>query len=136
MEFRSFIFNRKLTGITQYNPYVYFPHIEKNKKEISEQISKFLYKQVIDNSVIDIPNFIVDLVITIDGKVKIVEINPLAEFAGTCLFTWENDRHIITGDGNHVEFRVVTKVNEIAEKEMSSDWKNAFAKLEKIYLTK
>ncbi|KAG2394266.1 hypothetical protein C9374_004030 [Naegleria lovaniensis] len=136
MEFRSFVFNRKLTGITQYNPYVYFPHIEKNKQEIHEQISTFLNEQVIGNSVIDIPNFIVDLVITLDGKVKIVEINPLAEFAGTCLFTWEKDRHVITGDGSKVEFRIVTDVNDMAEKEMSSEWKIAFAKLEKIYLNK
>jgi len=135
MELRAFVYNRKLTGISQYNQLLYFPHLIKKRDEITKSVSTFLSEKVLNNPKIETPNFIVDLVLTVDEsskelKVKIVELNPLAEFAGTCLFTWEYDRHILTGDGSHVEFRVVTEVDATAGNEMGSEWKMALQKLD------
>lgn len=38
-------------------------------------------------------------------EVLIVEINPLAEFAGTGMFTWEHDKNVLLGE-SPFEFRL------------------------------
>merc|ERR1712228_490250 len=49
--------------------------------------------------------YVVDLV-TLNDESFVVEVNPFAEFAGTCLFSWSKDRELLTAESGF-DFRVV-----------------------------
>mgnify|MGYP001094283712 CR=1 FL=1 len=56
-------------------------------------------------------------------EVKLVELNPFGEYAGSCMFEWfkEKDFKILTGEAPF-EFRVVEKVPKFAIKTMAEEW--------------
>ena len=69
-------------------------------------------------------NLVLDLILCdINGKwcLKVVEINPLAEFAGTGLFSWENDRKTLLGE-DPFEFRIQEKIPENALQNLPPVW--------------
>jgi hypothetical protein len=102
-EFRAFIFHRKLTAVTQYNEHIVDKYLLKNKDCILESIKEFFQKE---NLLEQIPyeNSVLDLIF-IGNQIYICEINPLAEFAGTGLFSWLKDRDILLGRQTF-EFRI------------------------------
>lgn len=59
------------------------------------------------------PSYVTDLVIEprLDGgfNVYLVELNPLCEAAGSCLFTWHKDRAVLLGAAPY-EFRINDKI--------------------------
>jgi hypothetical protein len=112
-EFRAFIFKRQFTALTQYNEYIVDKYLLKNKDFILKSIKDFFQNE---NLLGKIPyeNCVLDLIL-IDNQVYICEINPLAEFAGTGLFSWLNDRKILLGQ-QEFQFRIrENETNEIFE---------------------
>ena len=66
-------------------------------------------EKVLTNAdMLNLQNFIVDIVIMSDGTIRIVELNPYGEFAGSCLFDWsvKTDYDLLTGKAAKCEFRV------------------------------
>eukprot|EP00467_Chlorarachnion_reptans_P020011 CAMPEP_0114506012 /NCGR_PEP_ID=MMETSP0109-20121206/11182_1 /TAXON_ID=29199 /ORGANISM="Chlorarachnion reptans, Strain CCCM449" /LENGTH=343 /DNA_ID=CAMNT_0001684535 /DNA_START=112 /DNA_END=1143 /DNA_ORIENTATION=+ len=137
MEFRAFVHKKKLTAITQYNDLCYFPSVHRNFKKISARLMDE-YKQKLWEK-LPLESCVLDLVLCpkdadneskTDGRkvynkyvfdlecleLKVIEINPLAEFAGSGMFAWENpkDKRTLLGldqkDDTDVEFRYRTKV--------------------------
>jgi hypothetical protein len=102
-EFRAFIFKRKLTALTQYNEYIVDKYLLKNKDYILKSIENFFQKENLLER-ISYENCVLDLIF-IENQIYICEINPLAEFAGTGLFSWLNDRDILLGR-QPFEFRI------------------------------
>jgi len=142
-EFRAFVFARKVTAMTQYNPVVYFPHLVKQKDQIEELILQFLEENILNNPSINIQNFVLDIVLTQSLKdskqldVKIVELNPLAEFTGTILFSWEKDRSILTNPNPQtVDFRMLQEVARFGEQNAGPEWQESLSKLHTHYLGK
>ena len=86
-EFRLFIINKKLVGISQYYYKTYFKELVENFKYYQDTILEY-YNKVKD--IIPLENCILD-VIFIDKLPKILEINPLYELTDSCLFDWDND---------------------------------------------
>ena len=109
LEFRGFIYARKLTAITQYNEMCFFPELSRLKVDIVEKLKKCV--ETVINKV-PLKNFVVDLVLSPPNRgadklqedelsednknirlgpetdlnifeVIIIELNPMAEFAGT-----------------------------------------------------
>ena len=114
-EFRAFIYQRKFTALTQYNEYIVDRYLILHKELILKSIEDFFGNE---NLLSQIPyeNCVLDLILletTSDQfRVYICEINPLAEFAGTGLFSWLNDRNVLLGRQSF-EFRI--RENETAD---------------------
>ncbi len=112
-EFRAFIYKHKLTALTQYNEYIVDKYLLENKDLILKSIKDFIHQEDLLEK-IPYENCVLDLIL-IENEIRkyqvyICEINPLAEFAGTGLFSWLNDRNILLGR-QEFEFRI--RENEI-----------------------
>jgi len=117
-EFRAFIFKRQLTALTQYNEYIVDKNLLEKKDLILKSIKDFFQNEYLLEK-IPYENCILDLILieneTNNYRVYICEINPLAEFAGTGLFSWLNDRNILLGR-QEFQFRIrENETNEISE---------------------
>eukprot|EP00128_Syssomonas_multiformis_P016090 Colp12_sorted_trinity150504_noHs@22925 len=132
-EFRAFVYDRKLTAVTQYNETCFFPMLGSHVEEFTKCIFDVIENQVIPVLPSSLHNSIVDIVIVKNPEVesgpnawqvKIVEINPFAEFAGTGLFTWERDWKILRGR-EPFEFRYAKVPPNMSEvmKNLSADWR-------------
>ena len=135
-EFRSFVYQKKLTGLTQYNDLCYFDDLVRFKKEIAAKIEKFV-ESVLEK--IELESFVLDLVLVdpeYDGKsewpplneeklkamkVVIVEINPLAEFAGGGLFQWNRDKDVLLGE-KPFEFRMQNTLSSYVTADLMPEW--------------
>jgi hypothetical protein len=122
-EFRAFIYKRQFTALTQYNEYIVDKNLLENKDLILKSIKDFFHNE---NLLEKIPyeNCVLDLILienqTNNYQIYICEINPLAEFAGTGLFSWLNDRNILLG---HQEFQFRVRDNENKEiSEANNQW--------------
>ena len=131
MEFRGFIYNtkndensiKKLTGLTQYNNFCYFPKLILKENLIKNLIEKFVNEEMIPN--IKLENFVIDIVLIENEKneyeVKIIEINPFGEFCGGGMFNWDFDFQVLTGK-KPFEFRIQKEIPKMALKQISKEW--------------
>ena len=72
-------------------------------------------------------------------SVKIVELNPLAEFTGTVLFSWEKDRNLLMAQhpeevNDQCDFRMLSEIEKFAEINSGPEWQQAIKKLHKYFL--
>jgi len=128
LEFRGFVYNGKLTALTQYNEYVYFPQLINHKEIIESTIKKFFEDVLL--GIGGLKNFVVDFLL-IDRNddhsrydnlsVYVVELNPFAEFAGSGLFTWTSDMDTLLGK-KPFEFRVATQPIPDPEHALPEAW--------------
>ena len=105
-EFRAFVFKRRLTAITQYNELCYFPRLllchDAVCRAMVDTTAALMpsLPPTLDNCVIDF--------VCIDEPTgwtaRIVEINPMAEFAGSGLSSFEKDWRVLQGH-DPFEFR-------------------------------
>eukprot|EP01112_Ceratiomyxa_fruticulosa_P011216 TRINITY_DN302_c1_g1_i3.p1 TRINITY_DN302_c1_g1~~TRINITY_DN302_c1_g1_i3.p1 ORF type:complete len:434 (-),score=73.12 TRINITY_DN302_c1_g1_i3:1008-2309(-) len=103
LEFRGFVFHRKLTALSQYNDMLYYPF---DKDFVFQIISSICsYWETISHKV-PFDMCIVDFVIlpsrgesAVKLSVKVVEINPFGLVTGSSLFNWSEreDRLLIQG---------------------------------------
>jgi len=54
-------------------------------------------------------------------KVMIIEINPLAEFAGGGLFEWNKDKDVLLGD-EPFQFRMQTQLSSYITADLMPEW--------------
>jgi len=129
LEFRGFIYNRELTALTQYNHTCYFPTLKKEKESICELICA-QFEPIRDK----IPNehYVIDFVLTGETsdeyKMYIIEINPFGEFAGSGLFSWTEDKQVLTGRAEF-EFRIIEKESTTLD-DLGGEWQNFLSKYE------
>ena len=139
MEFRGFVFQRRLTCLSQYNYLIYSQRLCQWKDSIGEKITSFFNETIreklkdyrSDNYVIDfalantgecvftraLNSFLVDGVLADEGlqgmRIWVIELNPFMETTDGALFSWEHERHLLErqSDDNHssVLFRVTEK---------------------------
>lgn len=123
LEFRAFVYRRQLTGVTQYNEYIFDPETVKKKDQILESIKRFMVAEHVLER-LPFENCVLDLILVQQDdffyRVYICEINPLAEFAGTGLFSWLEDRDILLG---HQPFEFRLRDHEIEQLgQANSEW--------------
>ena len=130
-EFRAFVFKRRLTAITQYNELCYFPRLQLCHDAVCRAMMDTAAALILslpptlDNCVIDF--------VCIDEQAgwtaRIVEINPMAEFAGSGLFSFEKDWRVLQGhDPFEFRFRKDASHVKLALRQMSDDWKSVIRK--------
>ncbi|PJD95105.1 MAG: hypothetical protein CK426_07295 [Legionella sp.] len=92
-EFRLFVYQNKVTAISQYNTYCHYPSY--NDTELQKKIVKRLKNFAEELSpLIKLDNYILDLAL-IGDRVIVIELNPFHPSTGACLFSWQTDESIL-----------------------------------------
>ncbi|KAI5440996.1 hypothetical protein KIW84_010453 [Lathyrus oleraceus] len=104
MEFRCFVQNQKLVGVSQREVTTFYPVLLEKKNDIMLVIHAFFNNHV--RGKFGLENYTFDVYITNDERVKIVDFNPWGGFTLSLLFTWDELEHV-HGEGDDVEFRIV-----------------------------
>lgn len=131
-EFRAFVYNNKLTALSQYYNHAYFADIVENKSKIL-QLVQDLFHSVRDLLNIYPPEYVLDVAVQLnEGRAYIIELNPFGKpngmGTGTCLFdnTKEEDFKVLFGE-REFEFRVEQGPPMIEPKKyIKGEWKTFF----------
>jgi hypothetical protein len=141
-ELRAFVFERRLTAISQYNEYLFFPHLVAHQDAVRAKASQFVADVM---PLLPLDNCVLDLALVRDGdceddlfmdmtradaasidkfRVVIVELNPFAEFMGGGCFR-HTDMPLLMGRASDVTWPVFRLVESAAQAatDVSSDWK-------------
>ncbi|KAL0558375.1 hypothetical protein IC582_002937 [Cucumis melo] len=87
MEFRCFVKNRNLIGISQREVTTFYPAVVEKKERLREVIREFFIDHVKAN--FELENYTFDVYVTRNESVKIVDFNPWGAFTLPLLFDWE-----------------------------------------------
>ncbi|PWA66144.1 D123-like protein [Artemisia annua] len=87
MEFRCFVRNRKLIGISQREVTGFYPVLIEEKDKLEMEIRKFYTDKV--SMEFDSESYTFDVYVQKDGKVKVFDFNPWCEVTLPLMFTWE-----------------------------------------------
>nr|AFK43861.1 unknown [Lotus japonicus] len=104
MEFRCFVREQKLVGISQREVTTFYPILLEKKNDLLLLMQGFFNNYV--RTRFESENYTFDVYITKDERVKVVDFNPWASFTLSLLFTWD-ELEVINGEGDDVEFRIV-----------------------------
>ncbi len=103
-EFRGFVYNKRLTAISQYDSTLYFPELKNKSKKILKQINDFFQTRVKNNVFSN--NYIIDFAVkdfvdkktkSHDDKTYVIEINPFDKLTSGGLFSWDKDLEVLQG---------------------------------------
>ncbi|XP_062990326.1 translation initiation factor eIF2 assembly protein [Elgaria multicarinata webbii] len=89
-EFRCFVKENKLIGISQRDYTQYYEHISKQKEEICRCIQEFFKKHIQYKFFNE--DFVFDVYRDSMGRVWLIDFNPFGEVTDSLLFTWEELR--------------------------------------------
>ncbi|ETO29123.1 hypothetical protein RFI_08001, partial [Reticulomyxa filosa] len=121
----------------QYNDLCYFGDLVKYKDEIAKKLNAMIEVSV---KKLEMENMVLDIVLvdpdynvkdewpplTLERleklQVKIIEVNPLAEFAGGGLFEWNKDKDVLLGE-KPFEFRMQTSLSAYTGADLMDEWK-------------
>lgn len=96
-EYRVFVYENKLTAISQYDPYGKYTDCIENKEKVEKMINEYWTCEVKNRMKID--NYVVDFCFEKD-KVKLIEFNPFKDSTGAGLYDWKRDaKELRYGDG-------------------------------------
>ena len=84
-EFRAFVYNYKLTAISQYDHYGMYNHIIKEKDIIEKAINNFWLNNIKNR--IKFPDYIIDFGY-VNGNVILIEISPFLQCTGASCYRW------------------------------------------------
>eukprot|EP00698_Gefionella_okellyi_P003035 TRINITY_DN12856_c0_g1_i1.p1 TRINITY_DN12856_c0_g1~~TRINITY_DN12856_c0_g1_i1.p1 ORF type:complete len:396 (+),score=81.96 TRINITY_DN12856_c0_g1_i1:27-1190(+) len=105
-EFRGFVYNRKLTALTQYFDMCYFDDIANDAATIADRVRQYFEREVLPR--LPYQHCIVDFAVRPgDGSIQCIELNPWGHFTSACLFDWKRDLVLLQG-GKPFEFRYIT----------------------------
>ncbi|GGI92502.1 ATP-grasp domain-containing protein [Legionella impletisoli] len=99
-EFRLFVYQGKVTAISQYNHTCLYPSLTANEHNqevlnaLNDRLTEFAKKA---HPEIGMKDYILDLAV-VDDQIRIVELNPFAESTGGCLFSWRADHDLLHGN--------------------------------------
>ena len=129
-EFRAFVYNNKITAITQYDHYGVFPYLFEEKEKIETLIHNFWKKEV--KNKIKISYYIVDFGY-INGKIILIEFSPFFPSTGGGLFDWNYDINELENGNGKLRIREQNYPNlEILLDDWEEQMKNAI-KYDEIY---
>lgn len=89
-EFRCFIKNGNVIGVSQYHCLEYFPFLLKNSDEIRQVIISFLQRLI---PLLHVESVVADIAVTYQTgsfNTSLIELNPFIQRTDACLFSWSN----------------------------------------------
>ncbi|CAI9104582.1 OLC1v1003286C1 [Oldenlandia corymbosa var. corymbosa] len=105
MEFRCFVRDRILIGISQREVTGFYPSLFARKDELSTMIQDFYQQKLGDK--FESESYTFDVYITGDNRVKLLDFNPWCGSTLPLLFSWEELEEISRDDEEVPEFRIV-----------------------------
>lgn len=103
-EFRCFVYNHELIGVSQYHYRVQFMGLYNKYFEFYRDTIKLLHEKIV--SIIHLDSYVFDVILKRDDRSKLIEINPFSGLlTDPCLFQWNRPFNN--------EFRVVGKTYEL-----------------------
>ncbi|KAK4340198.1 hypothetical protein RND71_041660 [Anisodus tanguticus] len=105
MEFRCFVRNGILVGVSQREVTGFYPVLLEKKDELITAIQGFFNYKVKGN--FESESYTFDIYVTNDERVKLLDFNPWGAFTLSLLFTWEELEDKLKEEGNCLEFRIV-----------------------------
>eukprot|EP01025_Chloroclados_australasicus_P044154 TRINITY_DN4762_c0_g2_i1.p1 TRINITY_DN4762_c0_g2~~TRINITY_DN4762_c0_g2_i1.p1 ORF type:complete len:338 (-),score=30.74 TRINITY_DN4762_c0_g2_i1:125-1138(-) len=110
-EFRCFVRDRELCGISQRQTNSYFPQLEEQKCQIQSQIENFHYDSLLNNERFPLKDFVYDVYVTSTNlKVILMDVNVVGGSTQPLLFEWDKIYGQI--ERNKVDFRLVSQENQ------------------------
>ncbi|GAA6080809.1 cell division cycle protein 123 homolog, partial [Tachysurus ichikawai] len=86
-EFRCFVKENKLIGISQRDYTQHYQHISKQEVSISSSIQQF-FRENVQHQFLN-EDFVLDVYRDSTGRVWLIDFNPFGEVTDSLLFTWE-----------------------------------------------
>ncbi|CAF1065337.1 unnamed protein product [Rotaria sordida] len=124
MEFRGFVYQKRLTCLSQYNYLIYSQRLNQWKDNILEKIISF-FNQSIQTKLNEYKSndYVIDFALTKGDdenvnsmKVWVIELNPFMETTDGALFSWQHERYLLEGQSNENKdkpiFRITEKVRQ------------------------
>ncbi|XP_077240687.1 temperature sensing protein-like protein [Tasmannia lanceolata] len=106
MEFRCFVRLRRLVGISQREVTIFYPALIEKKLDLELSIGEFFEVNV--KSEFELEDYVFDVYVTKDGRVKVIDFNPWGGFTLPLMFSWEElEENFRNGGEGGVEFRIV-----------------------------
>lgn len=115
MEFRGFVYEQRLTCLSQYNYLIYSPRLCQQKENILDKITSFFNQTVKPKlNQYKSSSYVIDFALTgnesIDSmKVWVIELNPFMETTDGALFSWQSERNLLEGQTEPI-FRITEKI--------------------------
>jgi len=112
MEFRCFVYQSKLTAISQYNHYCKYYHLQDADtiQRIKSTIARYWQTKIqplLDPFPEKYANYVIDIGLIGDQfDCIVIEMNPFHSTTNPSLFDWTTDNGILRGDGHETEIRV------------------------------
>jgi hypothetical protein len=122
-EFRAFVFNRKLTGCSQYCYFQCFPELLTDVDALSKRVENFFNKQVLP--VLPYSDAVVDFHVT-DGMVEVIELSPFSFSTGACMFSWKSDADKAQLEQGPFELRILKEPKSNPYECLPSKWRSWF----------
>jgi len=95
LEFRGFVYNRKLTAVTHYYKFCYVREVIERKEAIVLQIQTFFDEHLCET--IPATTYVIDFAFLPTEELIVVELNPFALNTSPGLFDWKKDEDVLTG---------------------------------------
>ncbi|PHT41763.1 hypothetical protein CQW23_20617 [Capsicum baccatum] len=105
MEFRCFVRNGILVGVSQREVTGFYPALVEKKDELITLIQRFFTNKVKQS--FESESYTFDIYVTNDERVKLLDFNPWGAFTLPLLFTWEELEDKLNGEEDCLEFRLV-----------------------------
>lgn len=105
MEFRCFVKDQNLVGISQREVTTFYPTLLEKKSSLQVLIQEFFTENV--RHKFESQNYTFDIYVTSDERIKIVDFNPWGAFTLPLLFNWEELEQDTGEEDDGVDFRVV-----------------------------
>ncbi|KAL8624104.1 hypothetical protein ACOMHN_036107 [Nucella lapillus] len=112
MEFRGFVFEGGLVALSQYNYLIHSKRLCDSKEQMAARIESFYNESVKPKLQAGkfVDSFIIDFAIgSQDDRLWVIEINPFMVTTDAALFSWEHERPLLQGEGQGLQFRIITQ---------------------------
>mmetsp|Transcript_11467 Transcript_11467/g.12581 ORF Transcript_11467/g.12581 Transcript_11467/m.12581 type:complete len:342 (+) Transcript_11467:10-1035(+) len=124
MEFRGFVYDNKLTQLSQYNHLPYFERLIERKDELLAKIVKFYEEKVMPRLKDKFTAYVVDFAITGENydQLWVIELNPFEDTTDGAMFSWQKERDLLLGK-KPFEFRLKEKKDAGIKAAIMSSWR-------------
>ncbi|KAK0044948.1 cell division cycle protein 123 [Biomphalaria pfeifferi] len=110
MEFRGFVYNQRLTALSQYNYLIFSERLKNERNFYLKLIQNFFLQFIAPKLEHFVSNYVIDFGVSDNGsQVWVIEINPFLITTDAALFSWEHERHLLESAGEETLFRVIEK---------------------------
>lgn len=113
-EYRAFVYNNKLTAISQYDHYGMYDDVIQSKDKVEKMIHSFWESKVKNR--MKVPDYIIDFGY-VNNSIIMIELSPFLECTGASMYRWYLDSHeLCFGKGRlKVAVKEFPEVDDLAE---------------------